>query len=189
MEKEESSALVIPVPDVEPLVKRWRETLDPGCILGVPAHITVLFPFASPNDIDAEVVSTLERFFSEFDPMELVFDSVGWFGDTVAFLGPNPDTVLRRITRGLVRLFPTYPPYGGKHGEPTPHLTIGDGAPRNLLEEAARTVALHLPCRAFVDRVWLMAGTDDPGSWTLRNEFALGRRSRQSERRRNDPGS
>jgi hypothetical protein len=43
MEPEEKSGLVIPIPDAEAAVKRWRENLDPGCILGVPAHITVLF--------------------------------------------------------------------------------------------------------------------------------------------------
>jgi 2'-5' RNA ligase len=174
---EETSGLVIPVPETEPLVRRWREKLDPGCILGVPAHITVLFPFVRPRDAGAEVIATLESYFSRFDPIELVFESVGWFGDKVAYLDPIPDLVFRRITRGLVKLFPMYLPYEGKHGESTPHLTIGDGAPLNLLQEAARNVASHLPCKASADRVWLMAGGTDPGSWTLRHEFALGRQS------------
>jgi 2'-5' RNA ligase len=175
MEPEEKSGLVIPIPDAEAAVKRWRENLDPGCILGVPAHITVLFPFASPNDIDDETIATLENYFSQFEPFEFRFEALGWFDDKVVYLAPTLDNVFRRITRGVVDLFPMYLPYEGIHGESTPHLTIGDGAPLALLQEAAMNVAPHLPLSASADRVWLLAGGTDPGSWTLRHEFSIGR--------------
>jgi hypothetical protein len=43
------SALLIPVPAAEPTVQRWRERLDPACRLGVPAHVTLLYPFVAPG--------------------------------------------------------------------------------------------------------------------------------------------
>lgn len=174
MEPEEKSGLIIPVPHAEALVKRWREKLDPGCILGVPAHITVLFPFASPRDFDDKMIANLETYFSQFEPFEFGFEALGWFDDKVVYLTPAPDDVFREITRGLVELFPMYLPYKGIHGESTPHLTIGDGAPLELLKEAAMNVTPQLPLTASADRVWLMAGGTDPGSWTLRHEFSLG---------------
>ena len=174
MEPREKSGLVIPMPEAEPLVSRWREKLDPGCILGVPAYITVLFPFATPKNVNKEMIVTLEAYFSQYEAFEVGFEALGWFGDKVVYLAPTPDDVFRGITRGLVKLLPTYLPYEGKHGESTPHLTIGDGAPLGLLHEAAINVAPHLPLAASVDRVWLMAGGTDPGSWTLRHEFSFG---------------
>jgi 2'-5' RNA ligase len=174
MKPEEKSGLVIPVPAAELLVRRWRESLDPGCILGVPAHITVLFPFASPKDIDEEKIATLETYFSQVVPFEFGFKELGWFDDKVVYLAPAPDDVFRGITQGLTKLYPMYLPYEGKHGESTPHLTIGDGSPLDLLQEAAMNIAPHLPLTASADRVWLMAGGTDPGSWTLRHEFSFG---------------
>ena len=173
MEPEEKSGLIIPLPEAELLVRRWRENLDPGCILGVPAHITVLFPFASPGDIDDEMIATLQTYFSEFEPFKFGFEAIGWFEDTVVYLDPTPDDVFRGITRGLAKLFPMYLPYEGKYGESAPHLTIGDGAPLDLLQEAAMNITPHLPLTVSADRVWLMAGGTDPGSWTLRHEFAF----------------
>ena len=48
------SALLVEVPEAEPLVRQWRMDLDPHAALGVPAHITVLFPFAPPPLISDE---------------------------------------------------------------------------------------------------------------------------------------
>ena len=174
MNHEEESALVIPVPQTEPVVKRWRETLDPGCILGLPAHITVLSPFAAPMEINDEMIATLEGYFSQFDPLDFTFETLGWFGHKVVYLDPTPSDVFRRITQGVVRSFPMHLPFEGLHGEPTPHLTIGQGAPLELLQKAAMSVAPFLPLAASADRVWLMAGGTEPGSWTLRHEFSFG---------------
>src|SRR5215207_2399787 len=46
------SALLIPVPAAEPTLQRWRERLDPACRLGVPAHVTLLYPFVAPAALD-----------------------------------------------------------------------------------------------------------------------------------------
>jgi hypothetical protein len=39
------SAIIVPVPAVEPLVSQWRQRFDVSARHGVPAHITVLYPF------------------------------------------------------------------------------------------------------------------------------------------------
>ena len=43
------SAFVVPVPEAEPWVKDLRERYDPIAAVGMPAHITVLFPFIPPD--------------------------------------------------------------------------------------------------------------------------------------------
>ena len=43
------SALLVPVPEAEPFVQRHRFRHDSVALRGVPAHITVLFPFVAPG--------------------------------------------------------------------------------------------------------------------------------------------
>jgi 2'-5' RNA ligase len=170
----EKSALIIPVPEAEDLVRRWRADLDPACIRGIPAHITVLFPFASPTDFDDKMLATLDGFFSRIDPFEFGFSDLAWFEERVVYLEPAPDTEFRSMTRALVKLFPQYLPYGGRFDEPTPHLTVGDGAPLNRLQAAATDIGRQLPLTVSAHHAWLMAGAMEPNSWTLRHEFVLG---------------
>ncbi len=40
---------MVPVPAVEPLVARYRDRFDAAAGGGVPAHITVLYPFVEPS--------------------------------------------------------------------------------------------------------------------------------------------
>ena len=51
------SAFIVRVPQAEPHVATLRERLDPSARLGVPAHITVLYPFMAPEQIDAALVA------------------------------------------------------------------------------------------------------------------------------------
>ena len=173
----DKSALIVPVPETEDLVGRWRADLDPGCIRGIPAHITVLFPFANPTDFDDTLITTLTGYFLSIDSFEVEFSALAWFENRVVYLEPTPDTEFRKMTRALGMLFPQYLPYGGKFDEPTPHLTVGDGAPFDRLQEAATDINQYLPLTVKVECVWLMAGGMDPNSWTLRHEFALGRQT------------
>ncbi|MGS2620222.1 2'-5' RNA ligase family protein, partial [Micromonospora sp. LZ34] len=65
-------------------------------------------------------------------------------------------------------------PYAGAHADVVPHLTIGHDAPKHVLAHAAEAVAGHLPIRATVDAVRLIAGAPEPDSWRTLREFRLG---------------
>jgi hypothetical protein len=58
------SALIVEVPAAEPAVARRRERLDSSAPLGVPAHITVLYPFLPPGAIGPAVLGDLGRLFA-----------------------------------------------------------------------------------------------------------------------------
>lgn len=51
------SGLMIEVPEAEPAVRHHREHFDASTPLGVPAHITVLFPFMPPETIDTAALT------------------------------------------------------------------------------------------------------------------------------------
>lgn len=168
------SALVVPVPEAEPLVARWRASLDPACRRGVPAHVTLLYPFVDATNIDDDTLHELEELFRDFEPFSFSINSLAWFGESVLYLEPSPDRVFRDMTQRLRTAFPQYPPYGGTIDDPTPHLTVGDGAPLERLLEAATTVSSQLPLRVSSSQVWLMIGGRAPASWTTYRRFSLG---------------
>ena len=167
------SALVVPVPAAT-LVEPFRDELDSSAALGVPAHVTVLYPFIAPELVDGQLNAVLTDLFASIAPFSFELAAVGWFGTEVLWLRPEPDEPFRRLTVTVTSRWPHLPPYGGIHEEVVPHLTIGDPPPAPRLEEAARLVSASLPITCVADEVWLMAGSDAPGSWTVRSRFPHG---------------
>ncbi|GLY28275.1 2'-5' RNA ligase family protein [Kineosporia sp. NBRC 101731] len=170
----EQSALIVPVPEVEPVVGPFRAKLDVNAAKGVPAHVTVLFPFLPPSAIDDEARTTLRDLFAGHSPFEVTFTEVRWFGDAVTWLAPYPDIAFRQLTAAAWGHFPQTPPYGGEHDGDHPHLTLGHGHPVDVLQEAAVEVTSRLPLTASVSAVHLIAGSDAPNSWRTLDVFTLG---------------
>lgn len=167
------SALIVPVPGAEPVVGRYRATLDASASRGVPAHVTVLFPFLPPTGLDEAVLATVRRVVATVDAFDLTLGHVDWFDERVVWLAPRPDEPFRTLITRLWHAFPQCPPYGGAHTEVVPHLTVGHDAPVPVLRAAAAAVAAHLPVSARVDAVHLITGSPDPNSWHLLTTFPL----------------
>ena len=119
------SALIVPVPEAELWVKDLRERYDPTAAVGVPAHITVLFPFISPDLITDSNLARAAATFQHFRPFEFRLEQVGRFPQSL-YLVPEPDELFISLTEAIVREFPEYPPYGGKFTEIVPHLTVAN---------------------------------------------------------------
>lgn len=63
------SALLVLVPEADPVVGEHRALLDLSARDGVPAHLTVLYPFLPPQRIGPEELTALTRLFAGFrDP-------------------------------------------------------------------------------------------------------------------------
>src|SRR5216684_9032244 len=60
------SALVVLVPEPEAVVKPFRDQYDPSAAAGVPAHITLLYPFKAPDEIDDITLGKLRSCFASF---------------------------------------------------------------------------------------------------------------------------
>jgi len=157
------SALLVTVPAAEPTVARHRSRLDTSAAVGVPAHITVLYPFLPPDLIDADTHATLARLFASVPGFRFTLDQTRWFPDPVLWLGPSDPAPFSALTGLVVAAFPSCPPYGGLVAEVIPHLTIGDHAARADLEAAEAEVRPHLPIEAEATSVTLMTGPP-PGS-------------------------
>ncbi|MGW5001161.1 2'-5' RNA ligase family protein [Streptomyces hydrogenans] len=166
------TALVVRVPEAEAAVGAWRERFDPAARAGVPAHITVLFPFLDESRTDAGVHSALADLLGGHPAFDLRFERCGRLPG-VLHLAPEPDKPLRQLTEAVVGRWPEAPPYGGRHAEIIPHLTIAQGQDDSVLDEIEADLDTRLPFTARVSSVALLV--HDGTTWGERASFALGR--------------
>ena len=170
------TAVLVLVPEAEPAVHRHREHLDVAASWGVPAHVSIVYPFVPPEDVDDAVLTRLAAAVATVPVFECVFARIAWFDDDVLWLAPEPDDPFRSLIDAVVAAFPARQPYGGAYPEPTPHLTIGERRlGRNAeLTAAERAVGEHLPVRARVHQAVLLAGRHERDSRRAVAEIRLG---------------
>lgn len=168
------SAVLVVVPPAEPAVARHRRRFDFSAEWGVPAHVTLLYPFVPPAAIDADVLSRLGRAIAAVPRFHAEWSRTDWFGTDVLWLVPEPASSFQMLMDNVWRAFPDFPPFGGQLDEIVPHLTVGHDAPLDELRVAELDVLAHLPIRMDVTAVQVMAGSKAPNSWQMIAELPLG---------------
>jgi 2'-5' RNA ligase len=167
------TALIVAVPEAEEVVGAYRAALDPVASWGVPAHVTVLYPFLPPGRIDDQVRAALGALFAARHAFDVALSRVDWFGPEVLWLAPTPDEPFRELTNAVWARFPDAPPYGGEFDDVIPHLTVGDHAPLRALRATAEDLAARLPITAAIRSVRLIEGTIGRIPWRTVAEFPL----------------
>jgi 2'-5' RNA ligase len=164
--------LIVVVPEAETAVSQFRCRLDPVAQLGVPAHVSVLFPFMPAPEIDNDVVARLAALFRAAPAFKYYFVRTDWFGDEVLWLAPDASEEFRSLTSLVWSAFPAYPPYEGKFDDVVPHLTIADRGSVEEMQAAEQTVQGYLPIRAVTCAVTLMV-EQPSGRWESAESFSL----------------
>ncbi|MFE4378028.1 2'-5' RNA ligase family protein [Streptomyces cyaneofuscatus] len=165
------SGLIVRVPEAERLVRAWRERLDPSARAGVPAHVTVLFPFLDVSRIDDGVRAAIREVVGRHRSFEARFDHCGRFPG-VLYLAPASDTGFKRLTDAAVERWPENPPFGGQFDEVVPHLTVAQGQDEAVVEQAEAGLLPGLPVVTRVSAVDLLV--HDGTRWRQRGSFPLG---------------
>jgi 2'-5' RNA ligase len=176
MASEGETAIVVELPELDAVLDEHRWALDPSRRWGMPAHLTVLYPFVSPASVDGDTLVRLNEAVTEVIPFEAEFGGFGWFADQVAWLAPSDPESFKNLIRRLTNAFPECPPYGGAHDEIVPHVTIGEGKAVDLLSAATDAIRPRLPVKMRVTSLSLMEGSTAPGSWRVIERVALGGR-------------
>jgi len=170
------SALVVLVPEAEPLVESFRIQYDPSAAMGIPAHVTVLYPFRAPADLTPDIIQSLTELFADIPGFQAVFAELRRFPN-VLYLSPEPADTFRLLIKTVAERFPETLPYGGQFTEITPHLTVAQvGDPQRLEEIAAdfdRAAQNRLPIPTQVREIALMENS--AGRWQVCHRFALKR--------------
>ena len=100
--------------------------LDLAAGVGVPAHVTVMYPFRRWPTCRLPTTPGSARLFAAVPSFTLVGERTAWFGDEVLYVELTGAAAVASLTEAVTAEFPEYPPYGGAFGEVVPHLTVGD---------------------------------------------------------------
>jgi 2'-5' RNA ligase len=165
------SAIILPIPEVEAVVGQLRMRYDRSAALGVPAHVTLLYPFCPPQAVSAEI-ETLRDICSRIKRFAFSFVEVRRFPAT-AYLHPDNGEAFAQITRTLLRAWPDYQPYRGAHSDIVPHLTVADPVDSETLKAVEDTLRGHLPIQCLAREISLLI-SDDSGLWSKEASFSLG---------------
>ena len=132
------SAIIVPV-SVPVGVNRLRERMDPSAADGVPAHVTLIYPFMPPSELKDNVRRRVEDIIAAEPAFPFVLASVGRW-PKVVYLQPDPEDPFRRLTAALASAFPDYPPYEGALRRGHSAHDRRRGCTRGLLRRGGRTL-------------------------------------------------
>ena len=165
------TALVLLAPELEPLVSRWRADLDPSARRGVPAHLSVLYPWVPADALDDELLADLTDLAAAHAPVALRFDGFDRFAHTL-WLDPVPAEPLQALTLAVAARWPDYPPYEGKFDLVVPHPTVADSVDPDDLAHVVSDVAPQLPVETTLTHLTLLL--HEGARWSVHSPYPLG---------------
>jgi 2'-5' RNA ligase len=166
------SALVVLVPEAEILAGAMRARHDPVAAHGMPAHVTVLYPFVPPP-LAGDDRAALGALASSMPAFDFALTAVRRFPG-VLWLAPEPAAPFVELTRRAVARWPQHPPYAGAHDGLVPHLTVAHGAGA-LFADLEQSLSAGLPIRGRA-RSLSLAERDACGRWTIAMQFPFAAR-------------
>jgi 2'-5' RNA ligase superfamily len=155
---ESASAIVVRI-RVPAAIERLRRGADRAAALGVPAHVTILYPFLDASELTGGVRDDLAEIAGEFRAFRVTFaEAARWPG--LVYLEPRPSTPFTALIDRVAACFPEHPPYAGAISEVIPHVTVveNDDAP---LEEVLAAARVALPFEAAAEALEVLAEGDD----------------------------
>jgi hypothetical protein len=171
----DESALLVAIPEAEFVIGQLRLRHDPAAAKGVPAHVTVLYPFAPASELTDDVRRAVADLFRSRPPFEYRFEHVARFDDGTVYLAPDTPEAFRGLTDAAATRWPGFPPYGGAFDEVIPHLTVGhrlgDDADE-VLDAAAGALRNHGPVTGQATEVALMVAGSS-GRWRIDSRHHL----------------
>jgi 2'-5' RNA ligase len=167
---EPASAIVARVP-VPRMLEQARRRWDWAAGVGVPAHVTILFPFLPVRRLGPGDRRELAAIAATEEPFVVRFRRIGRFPGVV-YLAPEPSAPFTRLTAAVGARYPDFPPYGGAFDEVIPHLTVAESAEAPLDDIAAEARGT-LPFERRVSALEVIVEGGD-GRWHTRWRLPLG---------------
>jgi 2'-5' RNA ligase len=171
----DQSAVIVRValpPALDRLRRRSVEDADDG----MPAHVTLLYPFVAPARLDAAVRATIATVARRHAAFDFTLGGPERWPDTI-YASVEPAAPFLAIHRELTRAFPEYPIYGRPAPfELVPHVTVAEGA---VVDEPARMTDpswSKLPALRRAAALEVIA-SDAQGRWRLVWRLRLGLQS------------
>ncbi len=149
------TCLAVPVPVLEEWVRDRTAHYDESFVSTDPgfahAHLTVLAPWVpDPSGADLALVGEL---LAGIEAFTVTLGPTAVFADGLVHAVAEPQEPLRALISTVREAFPAYPPYGGRYGEPTPHVTLDRLGPDVTTASVRQSLGDALPAELVVDRV------------------------------------
>lgn len=167
----DETALIIAV-QLPAALEGLRRRSVPDAAAGLPAHATLLYPFAAVEALDETVRARLERVISPHAAFSFRLAGLGrWPG--VLYASVEPEDPFRSLYADLLFAFPQFPSGGGRF-EYVPHVTIAVDPAASAPETASDPAWRSLPAVQCVWRADLivrgLTGWDVHWSFPMRGE-------------------
>jgi 2'-5' RNA ligase len=149
-------------------LERLRRHEDFAAKVGVPAHVTLLFPFVPAEELRPGVRRALAEIAATVEPFDVRFAEVGRFPGVV-YLAPEPGARFSALTEAIARRFPDHQPYNGAFDEVVPHLTLVESSTAPL-DAVAAAAGRHLPFSCHVGAMEVLVEGRDAqwrGHWRI----------------------
>ncbi len=171
------TALVLPIYEIEPFVREVAERFGRKSVAGFApddtlAHVTLIVPFLPPDRVTPPVEHELEELFAHAAPVEFRLTGACGFPGGFVYLAVDSPSPIVALVREIVARWPEAPPYGGRHSDVVPHVTVWDDPGGAVPDEVLRLVSGLQAVPIVARDVELVSLT--PPSWTVLRRFRLG---------------
>jgi 2'-5' RNA ligase len=171
----DQSAVIVRVALPRALDRLRRRSVEDAAD-GVPAHVTLLYPFVAPGRLNGAVRATIATIARRHAAFDYSLGGPARWPDTI-YASVEPAAPFLAIHRELARAFPDYPIYGRPAPfELVPHVTVAEGDfvddPARMTDPAWST----LPARRKALALEVIA-SDAKGRWRLVWRLPLGLQS------------
>lgn len=99
------SAVIVTISAAEEAVASHRARFDKAAGWGVPAHVTVLYPFMPPSDIDTDVIEAVAAAIASVPRFHATYGTTDWFGTNVLWLDPKPAAPFQGLIAAVADAF------------------------------------------------------------------------------------
>jgi len=125
------TAVVITV-DAPELEAIYHDSYPAFAELGIPLHVTLLYPFAPPERLES-VLPLLRTVVSRHESFRYELTELRTFPRAI-WIAPEPAGPFVALTEAIEAAFPDYPLWGGAFETVIPHATLMDGIEEGRLE-------------------------------------------------------
>ena len=164
------SALIVPIELPAPLAAvraRFGATTSPG----LPAHVTILFPFIPVDNLNPSVGAAVTELAAAREPFRARFDQVQR-QDAMVWLLPAQQEPFLELTAAVVARWSAYQPYRGAFESLIAHLTLVESS-SHVIVRATLAALEDGPFEVLVEELQLI-GEVESGGWRELDRFRLG---------------
>lgn len=142
---------------------------------GLPAHLTMLYPFLERDELDPAVERAIAAVARRHSPIPYRMTGPHRWPDAI-YAGIDPGRPFVRLQADLAAAFPAWPIYGEPPGFAfVPHITVAEGAAADDPRMMADVAWTALPSDAIGSRIDVISTAGD--RWEVVWSLPLGRRA------------